>query len=62
MFRKTREKKRQIRNQAIAVTWLNAVVASATHQIDAGDLDFDDCLYRARDAALTLLDIFEPTD
>jgi hypothetical protein len=43
----------------LALEWLVGVANSAQARIDAGDLDFDDVLYRGRDAALTLLDIFD---
>ena len=30
----------------------------AQGRLDAGDLDFDDCVYRTRDATTTLLEIY----
>jgi hypothetical protein len=51
--------RRQKRRQHLALEWIVGVAKSAQAQIDAGDLDFDDVLYRGRDAALVLLDIFD---
>jgi hypothetical protein len=38
--------------------WLAEMNAFATDRIDGGDFDFDDVLYRTRDATAELLDLF----
>jgi hypothetical protein len=48
----------KLRKQRISLEWLAGVASTAQERIGAGDLDFDDVFYRARDAALVLLDIF----
>lgn len=54
--------RREKRRQRKALEWLTLVVQSAESQIEMGDLDFDDVLYRGRDAARTLLEIFTPEE
>ena len=55
-------KRRDKRRQRDALDWLIRVQMSAQYQIDNGDLDFDDVLYRGRHAARTLLEIFLPEE
>lgn len=52
-------KRRRRRQQLLALEWLVGVAVSAQARIDRGDLDFGDVLYRSRDSALVLLDIFD---
>lgn len=41
-----------------ALNWLTGIAETAENRIDAGDMDFDDVVYRSRDAAVTLLEIW----
>ena len=43
---------------AVTLTELETLRAWSQARIDAGDMDFDDIVYRTRDAAATLLEIW----
>lgn len=45
---------------AITLQFLKDLSASMQNRIDNGDLDFNDVIYRTRDAANTLIEIREP--
>ena len=44
--------------ERIAVSWLRGINAAMKRRIAAGDADFDDIVYRTRDATDTLLAIW----
>lgn len=46
----------------IVKTWLTKAHDWADGRIRKGDFDFDDVVYRTRDAAKTLLDIWFPVE
>lgn len=45
--------------ERIALSWLHGLRDAMQRRIDAGDLDFDDIVYRSRDAADTLIEVWD---
>jgi hypothetical protein len=53
----SRLSRRNARDAATTERYLLALHNNMQARIDAGDLDFDDVIYRTRDAAATLLEV-----